>query len=1799
MRAIRPRWPVPVSAIVVATLLVITTLVASTTYAQPSLYEVEPNDTPAEATEIEGAVVVIGAMAGGDQDAFKWTVSDVDAQKRWTLELQGIPGNLTLVEVIRVEYADNGVDVTALERLFKMGTRDGSKPSIHRDLLFEPGEYILGVASAGGGGGAYRPPTASLSFGDKEPAGTTGDPEPGGYRLAIREGSRILLEKRPKDRSSKESAFELRLGSENAAYLETPDTWYRLDVTDKDSGQRWDLDGQVPVGRKVNATLRAGDGSELARASANDKGTFSFRDLGLETGFYVIEIAGKDAGYIRALAATSVGQRIEGAEAEPNDNWKLANRADLSQPVTGRMGKPGESDFFLFMLDEATTDQVLALRLDTGADQQFEFCLLDNQGTRVQCRTGKGSIELPDLVLEPGDWGLVVGRGPGAGEYSVSLTQVGPIQAGVETEPNDKIEYAAAVPSNNRIKGRFSGQEDDFYRILVTEEPQLWRFQVIGDEIHEVAYHDGAGIQSQRVRLASGQRRVRLDNVFLLPGTHHVRVSGRDGGTYTLLARAIGPPDPNGEFEPNDDTSRMQPLRFGQTRTGLLEDKADRDNYRFYLAHWDRIRLTIEPPQDGEILANLYWDTKIFKTFNNPQTRQTVELEGLFAPGDYRLELSAQKTSEAEYRLSLERLDRFGCPTDCEPNDNIAFANPFPDTHILEGRVNEWRDADWYALPVFDQPTEITAASEPRQEIAVVEHHQGRSLVGWDNDAKLWRGTIPAGVKTYLQVKGGREPPYRFEVHFAGGPEARPEPGELPLELSLDLDATEVGAYRLYGQRVGGKIQLTNSGTASVTVDLESVASDFRWRVELEQTEATVPAGGRLAIPLTLYVPTDAWADWPVRIGARATTDQGAQAAASVDVTAGRETPPVNAVYGWTLAEELRGGFNVAWNALGGRYVGNEEKAFGGWFGYLIDGMAVENQGVELRGGFKTETADLTVELAGSEPVEVAGLTLNLLSGTRGERFLKNLDVSLSTDGEQFTPVLTDVLVPIKAEQAFVLDRPVRARYARLHLKDTWEGRPKAHLSLGELKVIAKPGFDISGGKGLNLADPTLGGHVVWSRPPITASNWDEYMLLEDGYFDQPRVQAGQELEWAIGFHHVRAAQITRFEWTDSPKTTADTKIEKISVAVSLDSPVGPWRPIGEWNLADGSAPSVFTLEEPTWARFVKFSVAGPDQLKTQALPEVLRIWERPTGDEYRSILAEWGFASQAAIYEELHPLRVDKPFEAAGHDSKDKAAPLEFDQLVGGEVILGKHEHWYRLSVPAGENTLTIAIGGDPTVRTFLHLEDSAGESIPVRKVTKKSTPRLHNLEAIVEPGGTYYLRIEEPPRNVVFLWDTSASVGAYLPVIYNSLMAYMEDVVPGLDAANLIPFGGELLLRDWYGEPYILQTALNDYPRKESSSEAEKTLSTASKALAPRAGTKAIVMVTDAATSRYASVWDEFERVQPRIFGLGVGSQGAFSRNPPREQDLFQDWSRVNGGHYTHLLSEGEMEIAFDRASTMLRRPAEYTVEVTSTFREAPGPGALKVVSASGGASAGGAVELILDASGSMLKRMDGKRRIVIAKEVLTEAVNEHIPVGTPVALRVFGHKEPNSCRTDLEIALKPLDPAAASKTIQGVNAMNLAKTPIADSLAKVESDLKKAEGRKVVVLVTDGEETCEGNPEKVIQKLQDKGFDVTLNIVGFAIDDAELENQFESWAELGGGRYFSAKNQQGLSESLKEALQIPYAVYDSGGTLVGEGVVDGEPLELEQGFYRVVIQSSPPKTFGKVDVPGEKEVVLEADG
>lgn len=237
-------------------------------------------------------------------------------------------------------------------------------------------------------------------------------------------------------------------------------------------------------------------------------------------------------------------------------------------------------------------------------------------------------------------------------------------------------------------------------------------------------------------------------------------------------------------------------------------------------------------------------------------------------------------------------------------------------------------------------------------------------------------------------------------------------------------------------------------------------------------------------------------------------------------------------------------------------------------------------------------------------------------------------------------------------------------------------------------------------------------------------------------------------------------------------------------------------------------------------------------------------------------------------------------------------------------------------------------------------------------------------------------------------------------------------------------------------------------------------------------------------------------------------------------------------------------------------------------------PLPGALRVVAAEGAAGTGapGAVELILDASGSMLQRLNGQRRIEIARDTLTQLVTEVLPAGTPYALRVFGHRRPDACDTELLAPLAPLEPGAAARALGGVQARNLAKTPIAASLARVADDLAGVEGPALVILVTDGEETCGGDPAAAIQALRQAGFEVRVNIVGFAIDEFALREQFARWAELGGGAYFDAQSAKALAAALRQSLQVPFTVFDPAGRRVASGIVDGEALELPAGEYRL---------------------------
>jgi len=275
-----------------------------------------------------------------------------------------------------------------------------------------------------------------------------------------------------------------------------------------------------------------------------------------------------------------------------------------------------------------------------------------------------------------------------------------------------------------------------------------------------------------------------------------------------------------------------------------------------------------------------------------------------------------------------------------------------------------------------------------------------------------------------------------------------------------------------------------------------------------------------------------------------------------------------------------------------------------------------------------------------------------------------------------------------------------------------------------------------------------------------------------------------------------------------------------------------------------------------------------------------------------------------------------------------------------------------------------------------------------------------------------------------------------------------------------------------------------------------------------------------------------------------------------------------QANPANLIAPLEPGDYELRYSTAESY------YTI-ARASLKVVPGkqePGKIAVTQAAGTMNSG-AVELILDASGSMLQKLGATRRIDIAKQTLTKLTSSTIPAGTPFAMRVFG-REVDSCQTDLDVPVSPLNPAAVGQRIAALTAKNGAKTPIGASLAKVSDDLKSVKGEKLVVLITDGEETCGGDPAAEIEKLRKAGIGTRVSIVGFALDDQKLAATFRRWSDLGGGAFFDAKDAAGLDKSLTAALRPVFEVVNAQGQVLASGVVGGDAVPVPAGNHTVRI-------------------------
>ncbi|HRE80760.1 MAG TPA: VWA domain-containing protein, partial [Opitutaceae bacterium] len=174
-----------------------------------------------------------------------------------------------------------------------------------------------------------------------------------------------------------------------------------------------------------------------------------------------------------------------------------------------------------------------------------------------------------------------------------------------------------------------------------------------------------------------------------------------------------------------------------------------------------------------------------------------------------------------------------------------------------------------------------------------------------------------------------------------------------------------------------------------------------------------------------------------------------------------------------------------------------------------------------------------------------------------------------------------------------------------------------------------------------------------------------------------------------------------------------------------------------------------------------------------------------------------------------------------------------------------------------------------------------------------------------------------------------------------------------------------------------------------------------------------------------------------------------------------------------------------------------------------------------------------IILDASGSMNERIRGETKMVIARRAIRELV-ESLPAKTRLGLVVYGHRQ-NSCE-DIELLIPPgpLNKAALVAAVESLAPKG--RTPIAASVEFAAQALNYTKNKASIILVSDGEETCGGDPCAIAKKLSEQAAGLTIHTIAFDLT-ARQAKTFACVSANTQGRFLQAND----ASTLKDALAV----------------------------------------------------------
>ncbi len=190
-----------------------------------------------------------------------------------------------------------------------------------------------------------------------------------------------------------------------------------------------------------------------------------------------------------------------------------------------------------------------------------------------------------------------------------------------------------------------------------------------------------------------------------------------------------------------------------------------------------------------------------------------------------------------------------------------------------------------------------------------------------------------------------------------------------------------------------------------------------------------------------------------------------------------------------------------------------------------------------------------------------------------------------------------------------------------------------------------------------------------------------------------------------------------------------------------------------------------------------------------------------------------------------------------------------------------------------------------------------------------------------------------------------------------------------------------------------------------------------------------------------------------------------------------------------------------------------------------------------------------IVFDASGSMAGNMNQGIATTLPRiNEVRKALGRVLPGVTRfrrVGLITYGPGPYQQC--NVELNLRPL-PDAARRIMHDVNLLNPAgKTPLSEAVEQAAEVLDFRTEPGVVIVLTDGEETCGGTPCALGKRLHAEGADLTVHVIGFQMKNFLWTGEqslldVRCLAEETGGLYITAVDQEELVQAFEKTLGCP---------------------------------------------------------